>query len=129
MIYLKQAYQQSIHQEIAFKILPTIAQKEVFQYRELNCNTAKQCRNDQIARTKAPFKRLMKNLGPEIYTFDHFAEWCAMPTGQLQNYIAWCVKRFADCTYYIDNNQYVGHLKGAKHIWYNVVAIPVRRFQ
>jgi hypothetical protein len=37
--------------------------------------------------TKAPVKRMMKNLQPAIKTFDDLAEWCAIPIGELQNYI------------------------------------------
>ena len=53
---LKQAYQQSNCHEAALQILRTKARKEVFQYRELNANTAKQCRNDEMPLTKAPIK-------------------------------------------------------------------------
>jgi len=70
----------------------------VFHHRELNANAAKQRRDDDIPLTKAPIKRMMKILQPEIKTLDDLAEWCAMPKGELQNQISWCFKRFADFT-------------------------------
>ena len=79
--------------------------------------------------TKAPIKRMMKNPQPEIKTLDDLAEWCAMPKGELQNHIAWCFKRFANFTDYVDHDQQFGHLNDAKYIRYNAVAIPVTTFQ
>jgi len=129
MLDLKQAYQQSNWHEAAFQILWTKARKEVFQYREVNANAAKQCRKDDIPLTKAPIKRMMKTPQPEIKTLDDLAEWCAMPKGKLQNHIAWCVKRFADFTENINHHHYFSRRKDAKYIRYNPVAIPVTTFQ
>ena len=129
MMDLKQAYRQSNRHEAAFQILRTKARKEVFQYRELNANAAKQRRDDDMPLTKAPIKRMMKNPQPEIKTLDDLAEWCAMPKGELQNHIAWCFKRFADFTDYVDHDQYFSRLNDAKYIRYNAVAIPVTSFQ
>jgi len=98
MTDLKQAYQQSNRHEAAFQILTKQARKEVFQYRELNANAAKQCRGNDMPLTKAPIKRMMSNPQPEIKTVDDSAKWCAMPKGELRNHIAWCFKRFADFT-------------------------------
>jgi len=98
MMDLKQAYRQSKRHEAALQILRTKARKEVFQYRELNANAAKQSRDDDMPLTKVPIKQMMKNLQPEIKTLDDLAEWCAMPKEELQNHIAWCFKRFADFT-------------------------------
>jgi len=61
-------------------------------------------------------------------TLDGLAEWCAMPKGEPQNLIAWCVKRFADFTDYIDYDQYFSHLNHAKFILYSTVACPVTSF-
>jgi len=129
MMDLKQAYQQSNHHEAAFQILRTTARNEVFQYRELNSNAAKQRHNNDMLLTKAPIKRMMKNPQPEIKTLDDLAEWCAMPTGELQNHIACCFKRFADFTDYVDRDRYFCRLNDAKFIRYNAVAIPVTSFQ
>jgi hypothetical protein len=52
-----------------------------------------------------------------------------MPEGGLQNHIAWCFKRFADFTDYVDHDQCVSRLNDAKYIRYNAVAIPVTSFQ
>jgi len=52
-----------------------------------------------------------------------------MPDGELQYHIAWCCKRFADFTDYVDRNQYFSRLNNAKYIRYNTVAIPVTSFQ
>jgi len=71
----------------------------------------------------------MKNLRPEIKTLDDLAEWCAMPKGELKNHIAWCFKRFANFTDYMDHDQYLSHLNDAQYIRYNAVAIPVMSFQ
>jgi len=65
----------------------------------------------------------MQNLRPAIKTLDALAKWCAMQKGELQNHIAWCLKRFADFTDYSDHNQYFSHLNDAKYIRYNEVAI------
>jgi len=100
----------------------------VFQYRELYANPAKHHPNDDMPLTKAPIKRMMKNLRPEVKTLDDLAEWCAMPKGELQNHIAWCFKRFAILTDYVDHNQYFNCLPDAKYIWYNPVAILVTSF-
>jgi len=72
---------------------------------------------------------MMKNPWPEIKTLDDLPEWCVMPEGDLQNHIAWCFKRFADFTDYIDNDQYFHSLDDAKYIRDNAVAIPVRSVQ
>jgi hypothetical protein len=79
--------------------------------------------------TKVPFKRIMKNPQPEIMTVDTLVEWSAMPTGELQNHIAWCFKRFADLTDYIDHNQFSSGLNDTKYVQYNAVAIAVASFQ
>jgi len=52
-----------------------------------------------------------------------------MPKGELQNHIAWCFKRFASFTDYLDHNQNVSFHNDAKYIRYNAVAIPVTSFQ
>jgi len=78
---------------------------------------------------KAPINRMMQNPQPEIKTVDDLAEWCAMPKGEHQNHIAWCIKRFADLTDYVDHDQYFRCLNDAKYIWYKSVAILVTSFQ
>jgi len=72
---------------------------------------------------------MLKNPRPEIETLDDQAEWCAMPKEELQNNIAWCLKRFANFTDYVDHNQYSSHLNNANHIQYSAVAILVMSFQ
>jgi len=129
MMDLKQAYRQSNRHEAAFQILQTKARKEVFQYRELNANTEKRHCDDDMPLTKAPIKQVMKNPRPEIKTLDDLVELCAMPKGELQNHIAWCLKRFANFTNYVDHDHYFSHLNHAKYIRYNAVAIPVMSFQ
>jgi len=62
MMDLKEAFRQSNYHGVAFQILQIIARKEVFQYRELNANAAIQRRDIDMPLTKAPIKRLMKNL-------------------------------------------------------------------
>jgi hypothetical protein len=52
-----------------------------------------------------------------------------MLKGELQNHIAWCFKRFADFTDYINHDQYFSHLNDAKYIRYNAVGILVTSFQ
>jgi len=101
------------------------ARKEVFQYQELNANTAKQCRNNEMPLTKVPMKQMMKNPQPEIKTHDDLAEWCAKPKRELQNQFGRCFKRFANFTDYINHNRYFSHLNDANYIQYNTVAVPV----
>jgi len=127
-IDLEQGYRQSNSHEAAFQIGQTKAREEVFQYRELNANAAKQHRDNDMPLTKAPIKRMINNTRPEIKTLDDSVEWCAMPKGELQNHIAWCFKRFADFTDYVDHDQYFSCPNDAKYIPYNVVAIPVTSF-
>jgi len=129
MMNLKQRYQQSNRQQAAYQILRMKARKEVFQYRELNANVAKQRCDDDTPLTKVPIKGMMKNPQPEIKTLDDLAKWCAMPKGELQNHIAWCSKGCADFTDYVDHDQYFSRLNHAKFIWHNAVAIPVTSFQ
>ena len=129
MMDLKQAYRQWNRPEATIQIMRTRARKEVFQYRELDANATKPHLDDYMPLTKAPIKEMMKNPQPEIKTLDDLAEWCAMPKGELQNHIAWCFKRFADFTDYIDHNQYFSNLNNAKYIRYNTVAIPVTSCQ
>jgi len=117
MMDIKQAYWQSNHPEAAFHIFWPKARKEAFQYSELNANAAKQRCDDDMPLTKATIKRMMKNLCPEIKTLDDLAEWCAMPKRELQNYIAWCFKRFANFTDYVDYDQYFSRLNDVKYIW------------
>jgi len=116
MIDLQQAYRKLKRHEAAFQVLQTKADKEVFQYRELNANTPKLHRNNEMPLTKAPIKQIMKNPGPEIKTLDDLAEWCAKPKEELHNHIAWWFKRFADFTDFVDNCQYFSHLNYAKYI-------------
>jgi hypothetical protein len=101
----------------------------VFQYFELNSNTAKHCRDDDMLRTKAPIKRMMNTPQPEIKTIDDLAERCAMLKGELHNHIAWCFKRYADFTDYIDHDQYLSRLNIAKQISCDASANPVMLFQ
>jgi hypothetical protein len=76
-----------------------------------------------------PVKRTTKYPRPEIKTLDDLAEWCAMPKVELQNHIAWCVKRFADFTDYVDHDQYFSRLNDGKYIRNHTVAIPVTSSQ
>jgi hypothetical protein len=101
----------------------------VFQYRKLNANDAKQRRYDNVPLTEMPIKRMVNNPQPEIKTLDDLAEWCAMPKEDLQNYIAWCFKRFANFTNYVNHNQYFDCPNNAKYIRYNAVANLMTSFQ
>jgi hypothetical protein len=101
----------------------------VFQYRELNVNAANQYCHDDMTPTKAPIKRMMKNPQPEIKTLHDLPEQCAMQKGERQINIAWCSKKFADFTGYVDHSQYFRHLNDEKYIRYNTVAIPETSFQ
>jgi len=76
----------------------------VFQYRELNAYDAKQGRDHVMPLTKAPIKQMINNLRLEIISLDDLAEWCVVLKVELQNDIAWCFKRFADITDYVDLN-------------------------
>jgi len=96
---------------------------------QLNAHTAIQHSNDEMPLTKAPIKRMMNNLQPEIKTLDDLAEWCAMPEEELPNHIARSCRRFADCKDYFDHNQCFSHLNHAKYIKYITRAIPVTSFQ
>jgi hypothetical protein len=129
MMDLKQAHQQSNRHEAPFQILATKARKEVFRSRELNGNAAKQRRDDDMPLTKVPIQRMMKNPRPEIKTLDDLAKWCEMPIGELQNHIAWCFKRFANFTDYVDHDLNFSLLNNAKYIRHNAVAIWVTSFQ
>ena len=129
MVDLKQAYLQSNCQEAAFQVSRTNARQEAFQYRQLNANAAKQHRDDDMSLTKAPIKQMMEDQRPEIKTLADLAGWCAMPKGELQNHIAWCFKRFANFTDYVDHDQYFSSLNNGKYIWFNAIAIPVTSVQ
>jgi hypothetical protein len=125
----KQAYQQSNHQEATFRIVGTKTQKVVFQYQERNAYAGKQhCYYEQPI-TKPHIQQRMLNLQPPIKTLDNLAEWCAMPTGELQKHIAWQFKRFADIPDDIHRNHTVRALIDAKYIWNNPLVIPVTSFQ
>jgi len=45
--------------------------------------------------------------------------------GELQNHIAWCFKRIANFTDYVNDDQYFSRLKDGKYIQYDAVEIPV----
>ena len=98
MMDLKQTYQPSKLHEEGFQSFRTKSHKQLFQYRELNTEAAKQRRDNDMPLTKAPLKRMMKNLQPEIKILGDLPEWCAMPNGEPQNHNAWSFKRFADFT-------------------------------
>jgi len=117
MMDLEQVYRQSNHHEAAFQIVQTKAQKEVFQYWELNANPAKQCQDNEMPLTKAPIKWMIDDLRPEVKTLDEFAEWWAMPNRELLHHIAWCFKRFANITDYVNHEQYCSDLNNAHLIW------------
>ena len=102
---------------------------EVFQYRKLNAYAAHQSRYNEMPLTKVAIRRMMKNLQPILKTLDDLAKWCAIRKAELQNHIAWCLKRYADFTDYIDHNRYFSHLNDAKSIRYNAVPILVTTFQ
>ena len=129
MINCKQVYRQSNCHEATVQILQMKARKAVFQYRALNANPATQRRIYDMPQTKAPINRIMKNLRPEIRTLEDLADWCAIPQRELQKHIAWCLKRFAHLTDYVDHDHYFSHLNNEKCIRYNVVAIPEKSFQ
>jgi len=129
MMDLKQAYRQSNHHEAAFQIVQKNPSMEVFQYRQLNANAAKQHHDDDTPLTKASIKWIMKHPRQETMTLDDLAEWCAMPKGELQNHIPWCLKVFADFTDYVDHDQDFTRLHYAKYIRFNAVSIPVTSFQ
>jgi hypothetical protein len=124
----KQAYPQSNDHEATFQIPQTKTQKELFQYRALNANAAKQCCDDDMPLTKAPIKGMMKHLQSKIRILDDFAEWCAMQKGELQHHIAPGFKRFTNCTDYVDHDPNFSRLKDSKNIPYNGVAILVTSF-
>ena len=123
-----QAYQQSNHHKVAFQILLNKAPKEMFQYQQLNSNTVTQRRDDDIALTTVPTKWMMNNQWPEITILNDLAKWCAMPNGELENHIDWCLKRFADYTDYVDHDLYSSHSNNAQIIPYHAVALPVTSF-
>ena len=125
---LKQAYQQSQCHEGALKILRTTARNEVFQYRELNRNLAKQCHHDNIRPINSPIQLMIKIPPPETRTFDDLVKWCAMPKGELQYYNASCFKRVANFTDYVDHHQHFSLTNNAIYIWHNAVGIPVTCF-
>jgi len=124
-----QVYWQSNSLTAAVQSLRMNARKEVRQYRELNANTANQCREDDIPLNKAPLMWMMRNPWPEIKTLANLAKWCAMPKVELQNHIVWCSKIFTDFTDYINYDRYFSRLNTANYIQYNTVAIPVTSFQ
>jgi len=101
----------------------------VFQYQELNANAANQRRDNDTHLTTVPIKLIMNNPQPEIKTLDDMAEWCAMPKGELQNQISWCLKRFADFRDYVYHDQYFRHLNNAQYIWQYPVEIVLTSFQ
>jgi len=70
----------------------------------------------------------MKNPRLEIQILDDLAKWCAMPTGESQNHIALCFKRFADFPDYVNHNLYFSRVNNAQHIPYKGVAVPVMTF-
>jgi len=113
IIDLKHAYQQPNQHEAALQILGIKAWKKVIQYQELNTNAAKQDSDDDMTLTNVHIKWIMKNLQPDIMTLDDLAKWCGMPKGKLQNHIAWCFRKFADFTDYVDHDQYFIHLPDA----------------
>jgi hypothetical protein len=57
------------------------------------------------------------------------AEWCAIPIGELQNYIPWRLKRFADFTDYVDHDKYISRCNVSKYIRYNTAPTLVTSFQ
>jgi len=129
MMDYNQVYQESNCHEAAFHILQTKAHKEVFTYRELNVNAAKQRRNNDMALNKVRGKLMRKNPRPDIMDLDDLAKWCAMPKGVQLNHIACCFKIFADFTDSIDHNQYFSRLNDAQYIGFNVTAMLVMSFQ
>jgi hypothetical protein len=118
MLDFKQAYQHSSCHEPAFRILQMKGRNKVFQYGELNGNAAKQHHDNYLPLTQAP-----------IMTLDDLAEWCKMPTVELQTHIARCFKRFGDFIDYVNHDQYFSHQHDAKYIRFNTVAFPVTSFQ
>lgn len=60
---------------------------------------------------------------------DDLAVWCAMPQGELQNYITWYFKRFADFTEYVNHIQYLSRFNNTKYFGYRMVVILVTSFQ
>jgi len=116
MMDFREAYQQSNRCEATFQILRTTATHEVSQYRELNANAAKQCCDNDMHLTKATITRMIEIPQPAIKTPDDLAEWCAMPKGEVQYHFAYCFKRFADVTDYVNHDQYFSRLHDAKSI-------------
>jgi len=60
---------------------------------------------------------MLNNQQPDIMTLDDLAKWCAMPTGELQNHIAWCLKTLDNFTDYVNHDHYFSHPNDAQYIW------------
>jgi hypothetical protein len=105
------------------------AQKEVFQYREMNANAAIQCGHYDMPLTKLPILGRMKIPQLVIKTVDDLAKSCTMPKEELHNHIAWCLMKFSDITDNVEHDQSFSCPNDAKYILYNLVLIAVITFQ
>jgi len=115
MMDRKHGYRQSNRHEATFQMLWTKSWQEVFQYRELNANAAKQPQDDDMPCMEVPIKGMFNTPQPDIKTLDDLAKWSAMPKAELLNHIAWCFNRFVNFTDYVDHDQYFSRLNNAKY--------------
>ena len=65
----------------------------------------------------------------EIKTLRQLAQWCNLPTGTLQNQIAWCRKQFDILPAYTASDEEFWRLNDLKFTRYTAAVLPVENFQ
>ena len=76
-----------------------------------------------------PPTRQLRGQKTDIKTLSQQALWCNLPTGTLQNQIAWCLKQFDILPAYAENDVAFSRLSDLKYTRYTAADLPVANFQ
>jgi Plavaka transposase len=125
---LKNAFRHSNKINTGPQILRSISRKQAFDYRELNTEAVKRYPAGSNPPPVARNRRL-QNKRTDVRTLCDLAAWCSMSVADLQNHIAWCLKRFYDWDEYVTCETSFQLLYDAKYERYDSVIIPVPSFQ
>ena len=129
MIDIKDAYRHSNKINATEQILRTKAQREFFRYKNMECE-AQLTRLDDgtIPNPLLPTCHL-RGQKTDIKTHSQLAKWCILPTGTLQNQIAWYLKQFDILPAYAQSDEAFSRLSDLKYTRYTAAVFPVANFQ
>ena len=129
MIDIKDAYRHSNKINATEQILRTKARREFFRYKNMECEAQLTRLDDGTIPDPLPPTRRLRGQKTDIKTLSQLAQWCNLPTGTLQNQIAWCLKQFDILPAYAESDEAFSRLSDLKYTRYTAAVLPVANFQ